>query len=65
MYKIISWLNEVNDDEIRLRRMKNWVFYLNWFIIWSIVLWVFCEVVFFTTSVWWLVILSLVKDLHS
>lgn len=62
---VIDWLSDVYEDNIRIQRMKNWVFYFTWFIIWVFSIWSVFIISSFILDVSWLVIISLVKDIYN
>lgn len=62
MEKFIVWLQQVDEDEIRIRRMKNYIFYFTWFILWVMIIWAVFVISMFIVDVNWLVILELIKQ---
>lgn len=65
IFNFISWLSSVDEDYIRIQRMKNWVFYFTWFIIWVFSIWSVFIISSFILDVSWLTIISLTKELYE
>lgn len=62
---LVDWLSSVDEDYIRIQRMKNWVFYFTWFIIWVFSIWSVFIISSFILDVSWLVIIQLVRDIYN